>query len=180
MVYIMLIIVAVATRLLPHAANVAPIGALALFAGATNFAQSNKVSRFMAYSLPLMALFLSDWLIGFYTWQVMAAVYLSFILTVIIGFVVRKYYRWQTIVIGSLAASLLFFLVTNAAVWAFTPLYQKSLAGLLESYTLALPFFRNSSLGDLLYTGIFFGVYEMTFRHNPNLLRIKTIRLANH
>ena len=51
-------------------------------------------------------------------------------------------------------------MVTNYAVWQFSPWYEKSLAGLLESYTLALPFFRNTLLGDLFYSAVLFGAYE--------------------
>lgn len=164
MFYFLLIIFAVASRLLPHPANVAPIGALALFVGTTALTQKSRGGKLAAYLLPLIALLASDWIIGFYTWQVMVSVYLGFALTTGIGIFARKHYHWSTIVVASLSSSLLFFLLTNAAVWAFTPLYAKTAAGLSQSYVMALPFFRNSLLGDLLYTGVLFGVYEGAIR----------------
>jgi hypothetical protein len=50
-----------------------------------------------------------------------------------------------------LSSSIGFFALTNAAVWAFSPWYEKSLAGLLYCYTLALPFFKTMLYGDLVY-----------------------------
>jgi hypothetical protein len=51
--------------------------------------------------------------------------------------------------------------ITNFAVWAFGGLYPHSLTGLTECYFLAIPFFRNTLLGDLFYSGAFFGGYEL-------------------
>jgi hypothetical protein len=60
-------------------------------------------------------------------------------------------------VIGAaLASSVSFFLFSNFAVWAAYDMYPKNLGGLLTSYTLALPFFRNAVEGDLLFTGAMF------------------------
>ena len=66
--------------------------------------------------------------------------------------------------VGALGASVIFFVVTNAAVWAFTPLYAHTLAGLMQSYTMAIPFFKNSLAGDLGYTAVLFGAMEL-FRY---------------
>jgi hypothetical protein len=159
MIYSLLVLLAIITRLLPHAANVAPIGALALFAGATALDQPGKFGKIAAYLLPFAALIISDTIIGFYTWQVMVTVYLGFLISLGLGLLIRRSYRWQTIIGASLAGSVIFFLLTNAAVWAFTNLYSHNLTGLIESYIAALPFFRNSLIGDLLYTGAIFGAY---------------------
>lgn len=167
MVYLLLAILAVASRLLPHAANVAPIGALALFIGATALAFKSKNERIAAYTLPIVALAISDVMIGLYSWQVMASVYVGFAITIGLGLLVRKSYHWSTIAAASLAGSVIFFLLTNAAVWAFTPMYAKDFSGLLASYTAALPFFRNSLVGDIVYTGVLFGAYELARRANP-------------
>lgn len=162
--YIVLTLLAVGSRLLPHPANIAPIAALALFAGAIGSQLPTK-QRWLAASLPFVALLASDLLIGVYTWQVMASVYVGFAITLGLGYLVKHSYHWSTIVGASLTGSVIFFLLTNAAVWAFTPMYAKDLSGLLESYAMALPFFRNSLIGDLLYTGVLFGTYELAIRH---------------
>lgn len=168
--YLLLVIFTVASRLMPHPANVAPIAALALFAGTTGRAMPTKAGRLTAIIAPLAALFMADIFIGFYTWQVMISVYVGFAVTWLLGILVRRYYSWPMIMGASVGGSIIFFLLTNAAVWAFTPMYAKTLAGLIQSYTLALPFLRNSLLGDLAYNAIFFGAYE---------LAIKPIRLAD-
>jgi len=141
-------------RLIPHPWNFIPISAIALFSGV-------YLGRFYALVLPILAIFLSDIFLGFYEWKLMLAVYGSFVLIGLIGQVIRKHKSLETILLGSLSASILFFLITNFAVWQFTSWYPKTLSGLIQCYILALPFFRNALLGDLFYTGIFFGAYEM-------------------
>lgn len=171
--YTLLVILAVASRLVDHPANVAPIAALGLLTGATGLQQPTRIGRLLCLTLPLVALFLSDLKIGFYTWQVMASVYLGFALTVGLGLWLRRRYRWSTIIGASLASSVIFFLLTNAAVWAFTPMYSKTLAGLAESYWMALPFFRNTLLGDLAYAGVLFGAYQLAQQSLPIKSTIK-------
>lgn len=164
MFYLILVLLAVASRLVPHIDNIAPIGALALFVGTTSLTFNSTKQQMAAYLLPLAALVISDAVIGFYTPGVMAAVYLSYLLIIGLGFLVRRNYHWSTIIAGSLTGSVIFFLLTNAAVWAFTPMYAHNSAGLMESYVAALPFFRNSLVGDLLYTGVLFGTYALASR----------------
>ena len=61
---------------------------------------------------------------------------------------------------ASLAGSIGFFIVSNFAVWVGGALamYPRNLAGLVECYAAAVPFFRNSLAGDLIFAGAFFGV----------------------
>ena len=148
-----LIALAIVARVLPHPANFAPIGAVALFGGI-------YLSRRYAMILPLAAMLISDIFIGFYTWQIMVSVYVSFALTGLIGLRVRKNKKLSTIVGGTVLGSILFFLITNFAVWAFGAMYAHNLAGLTQSYIMAIPFFRNSLLGDLFYVGLLVGSYE--------------------
>ncbi len=65
------------------------------------------------------------------------------------------------ILIASLSSSTIFFLATNFAVWASADWYEKSWSGLALAYTLAIPFFRNTMLGDLMFTGVMFGVWAL-------------------
>lgn len=145
-----------AARFLPHLPNFTPLGALSLFAG-TYLAPKTK----WALLLPLPVLFLSDVAIGFYEWQIMALVYSSFLIYGVIGFLASRKKNPLTIAAGAFGGALMFFLVTNFGVWAFSGLYEKSFAGLLNAYLLAIPFFRSMILGDLAYTGLFFGAYEI-------------------
>jgi len=58
-----------------------------------------------------------------------------------------------------LSSSLIFFLVTNFAVWAFSPLYAANAAGLIKCYVAGLPFLRNMAEGDLFWGLVLFGGY---------------------
>ncbi len=52
-----------------------------------------------------------------------------------------------------LSASLLFWIWTNFGVWLVSGLYTKTFPGLITCYIAALPFLRNSLLGDLVWVG---------------------------
>jgi len=148
-----MIFLGVFMRLIPHPPNLAPISAMALFGG-------SYLPKRYAFILPLSALFLSDLVLGFYG-KTMLFVYGSFLLIGFLGLQLRRNKKPLKIIGVSLFSSLIFYLITNFGVWAVTGMYAKTLAGLMESYIMALPFFRNTFVGDLLYTGLFFGAYEL-------------------
>ena len=149
-------------RLLPHPWNFTPIGAIALFSG---FYFRKKY----VILAPIFSMFFSDIFLGFYNLKLMIPVYGSFILVCLIGILIRKKKSLKTILAGSLSASILFFLITNFAVWQFTNWYPKNLSGLIQCFVLALPFFRNTLFGNLFYTGILFSAYELAFSLNMYL-----------
>jgi len=187
----LLVLLGATARLLPHAPNFTPIAALALFG-------AMYLKRRDALWVPLVAMLLSDMVIGLYHPMVMVSVYGSFALSGLIGIWLRKaratidtptsilplfkgrdelqtsplvrgekqeggvLKRWWPRVLGaSLLGSILFFLITNWAVWAFGELYTKDVSGLIMSYGMGLPFFRNTLLGDLFYVCVFFGIAEL-------------------
>jgi hypothetical protein len=150
---LILIFFAVFSRLLPHPANFAPIAAVGIFSA---FIFKNKLLRF---GVPIIAMFVSDAIIGFYTPLIMLSVYLSFFVSTLLGRYLKNHKSLSNGVGVSLFASLQFYLITNLAVFLFTPLYAKTFFGLIQCYYLALPFFRNTILGDLFYTGVIFGLY---------------------
>ena len=151
---------AVAGRFFPHLPNFTPVGALALFAG-VYIAPKTK----WALCLPLAVLFISDLFIGFYEMQIMALVYGSFLAYGALGLLVSQKKNPLAIIAGTFGGALMFFFITNFGVWAFSSLYEKSFAGLMNAYLLAIPFFRATLLGDLFYTGLFFGAYEVISRY---------------
>ena len=132
------------------------MAALALFAGV----YASRASKWYLLA-PLGAMLASDVFVGFYEWKTMAAVYGSFFAIGLIGLLVRKYKNAGTIALGTLAGSMLFYLTTNFAVWAFSGMYPITLEGLMLSYTMAIPFFKFTLLGDLFYVSLFFGIYEL-------------------
>lgn len=150
-----------AARILPHPANFTPVAAMALFAGA-HFAD-----RRLAFAVPLLAVFLSDLVIGFYAR--MPFVYLTYALIVCIGLRLQPRRRAGAVFAASVAGSVLFFLLSNLVYWPFGTLYPQSLEGMMASYTAALPFFRNTLLGDLFYTALLFGGFALAERQFPVL-----------
>jgi len=150
--------------------NFAPIAAVALFAGA------KMERRTLAIFIPLAAMLVSDSIIGFYDFRILGSVYISFAISGVLGFFLRKRVNVWRVGISALFASIIFFLITNAAVWLFSGIYPVTIAGLLESYIMGLPFFRFTFLGDLFYTAVIFGVYEVVNLWTQTLLRTKAMR----
>lgn len=150
----LLVILGVALRLVPHIWNFAPIVGIALVAG-------KYLGRKYAIGVPVTAMIVGDMFIGFYSLPVMLAVYGSFCLAGLLGWSLRKHWNVITAGGGSVLSSFIFFLSTNAAVWMFTPMYEKTISGLMASYTMALPFFRASLVGDLFYTFALVGAFEL-------------------
>jgi len=147
------ILIGAFARLIPHPANFAPIAAMAIFGGV-------YLSKKQAFTLPILAMILSDFFLGFDSVPMRLSVYGSFLLAVLIGFWIKNHKNTKHIVFASLFSSIVFFVITNFSVWAFTSMYPKNASGLFEAYYLAIPFFRNTILGDLFYSGVFFGGYE--------------------
>jgi hypothetical protein len=147
-----IIILSASLRILPHPPNMAPIGGLALFSGAT-------LPLAHAIILPLTAMIISDAVLGFH--GTMIYVYGSFILIAILGRLIKSNRSVGRLAGISLMSSTLFFLVTNFGVWATGSMYPKNISGLINCYLLGLPFFRNTIIGDLLYTGLFFYGYAL-------------------
>lgn len=145
-----LIGIGLAGRLLPHLPNATPVTAL-IFAGAFFF------GRNISLLLPFAVLLLSDLIIGLYDPLIMLSVYGSFTLIAALSWLARKRPSILSVGYSVIGSSLLFYLSTNAAVWWFSPWYEKSFAGLLYSYELGLPFLRNMMLGDLIYTPLILG-----------------------
>lgn len=169
-----IIIAAAFMRLIPHWPNFTPIAAMALFGGAY-FGR-----KFLAYSIPLIAMLLSDLIIGFH--EGMMAVYIAFAITVTIGLFMRKRLNASRIIGASLISSVLFFLITNFAAWLTSPhLYAANYAGLMNCYAAGLVFFNDGSygvsfflnevMGGVFYNGLFFGAFYFAQSRIPALAK---------
>lgn len=170
-------------RLTPHMANFAPISAIAIFGGA-------NLSKRSAILVPLLAVIISDYLllyvnpfgspmVDFSRIQPVTAmfhdttlyVWGSFLVSGLIGIWLKAHKKPSYIVAASFLASIQFFIITNFGVWA-GGMYSRGIDGLLESYLMGLPFFKWTLLGDLFYTGVLFGVYELAKKaaYKPSLV----------
>lgn len=140
-------------RLVPHAPNATAITGITV-------AARRYVGGVWVYVIPLLAMVVSDLVIGFYDWRILISVYGSFFLIAALSTLMTSFKsRWALLAMAAVG-SIIFFLVTNFAVWMFSPWYAKSLSGLLYCYTLGLPFLRNMLCADLVYTFVLLGMFE--------------------
>ncbi len=156
------IIVAAVMRLLPHYPNFTPVAAIAIFGGA----YINR--KALAFILPIVAMFISDMIIGFHT--TMLAVYAGMIASVGIGMMLRNRVKIGNVILASVSSSLVFFLITNFASW-YTGLmpYTKDFTGLMAAYAAGLPFFNTSLLGDLFFSTVLFGSFYLVSKKVPSM-----------
>lgn len=153
-----LIGMAIATRLIMIEPNFHAVTAAALFAG-FYFRR-----RLVAALVPLLAMTLSDWVIGGYTREVMITVYLSMLLPIAWRSLLRSRLTAPRIGLAAVASSVIFFLTSNAAVWHAGIWYGPGWEGLAACYIAAVPFFFNALTGDLLFSAGLFGAYALATR----------------
>lgn len=168
---LLLIVVAIAYRIVTGLAiisgstalsNFAPMAAIALCAAAY-FPMKFK------FTVPIIALLISDVVLnmsyGFSLFSpFVVSHYIGFALVGWLGWLLRNCASSKTILPASIAASVIFYVVTCTVSWIFDPGYPKNFAGLIQALTVGLPaysatpswmFFRNTALSDLLFTGLF-------------------------
>ena len=145
----------VALSILPYPLGFTPVAASLLFFGA-------KAERKRMW-IPIVLLVGSDLYLtlSYYGYKLTADHFVTWAWYAAIlglGGLLKKNSKPVRVVGASLTASVSFFLVSNFAVWLVWNMYPMTLAGLLQCYTVGLPYFRHSLLGDLLFAGVFFSV----------------------
>ena len=170
---ILLTIVAALYRIIPNRPyGFAPQWAMAIFAGAV------VKDRKLAFLIPVLSMFISDVVYqilymnglssiqGFYDGQVQN--YLLFALLVVLGIMMKKI-NVRNVVVASLAAPTVYFILSNFILWAGTSGTRglgrpKTFSGLMQCYTDALPFYRTSLIATLIFSGVLFGTYYLISR----------------
>jgi hypothetical protein len=172
-----LIVIAALWRLLavhnPALANFAPIMALTFCGGV--FVRDRRL-----WAIPFLALTLSDLYLDYHyasvfgetwTWPSTLIRLACFAAALPLGRLVAARRNLLTLFAGSLAASLIFYFVTNTDAWVRDPHYVKTAAGWWQAMTVGRPefpptlfFFRNTLVSDLLFTGVFAGVVAWSTR----------------
>jgi len=149
------LVIAVVARFLPHTFSFTPVGAALLFFGARTDRKRLWIPVLM---LAVTDVVLSRFVYGYpftadlpITWAWYAGI-------VLMGGWLKENDRPLRVAGAALATSVSFFLVSNFAVWAVWNMYPKNAAGLLQSYLMALPFFRNTVASDLLFSALLFGL----------------------
>ena len=137
-----LILILSFSRLIPHPWNFTPVLATGIFAGF--YFRQFYISLFIV----MFSMFIGDLFLGFHS--TMFFTYISLAVAVILGLYI-KHLRFTEILVTGLTSSICFFLITNFGAWLTLEMYEKNLAGLFQSYVLAIPFFHNTLISTLLY-----------------------------
>jgi hypothetical protein len=152
LIIIFLILLGILLRLAPHEPNIVPIGTITLFS-------ANYLPKKYSWSIALIIMLITDAFLGFHS--MMIWVYGSYLLISLLNRREKSIqFNYKRLITMTLFSSVLFYLITNFGVWISTNLYTKNLQGLDECYFLALPFFRNTLMGDMFYNTVFFGGYN--------------------
>jgi hypothetical protein len=141
----------VAARLLPHLPGLWPFAASALFAGRMLRTPA------LAFVVPLVALTLSNTVLPGDDWRITVVVYVAIALPALLGMLTRGARTIIAVPATMVTCSLIFFVTTNFAVWAFGSLYSHDWQGLVQCYVAALPFLDKTVIGDLFWTAVLFG-----------------------
>src|SRR4051812_30317985 len=159
------VLAAIVLRLLPHPWNVTPLASMFLFSGATFHSKRDSLL------VPMTALLLSDYAVNHllyhsqYPWF-SPFTWAGFLMIGLLGWMLRNRITTARVAALAVTSSLGFFLVSNFGVWASRTevMYPQTWQGLVTCYVAALPFLRNSLIGDLAYTAVMFGSYQWLLR----------------
>lgn len=151
--------------------NFSPLIPLAIVAGAT-------LTRKWAILLTVLTWLAGDlgiWAItGHFEWAfypMQPFIYLMILMVVLIGEIGTRWggqgaYLFQSSrnLLSGVVGATLFFLLTNFLIWAFgsEAIYPYTLGGLIECYTLAIPFYRNSLIGVAIYVPVLTGLMSLS------------------
>lgn len=185
-----LMVIGACARMIPHMPNFSPTESIAIF-GAAYLGRN-----VLPYVVPIFTMYFTDLIINntiarpFFPNQEGVVLWSNYMLFNIIAVICIVYMaqkmlhriNLKNVVISALAASIIFFLITNlGALWSPTPLYSKDLAGLMTSYAAGLPFFRTTLLSNLLFTGVIFGsMYLLASIVKSKMQTAKSLISSNH
>jgi hypothetical protein len=143
-----------------HVWNMSVIGAIGLFA-------ASRLGFWWAVGITGMAIGFKD--ASFYLicgWRPSLISWPCFIGYAVIGWAFLSQTRSPARVGAcALSGSLVFFFVNNFACWLEPVLgYEQSFSGLVQCYIAAIPFFKGTILGDLVFSGVLFGAHAVLSR----------------
>ena len=138
-----LVLILAFSRLIPHPPNFTPLLGMAVFSGVI------FDRKIFALVIPLVAMLLSDLVIGFHS--SMPIIYFAIMLNVAVGFLLVSKFSYLKSILALVSGAVIFFIVTNFAVWLGSSYYPQDLSGLIACYIMGLPFFQNTLLSTLMY-----------------------------
>ena len=146
---IVLILAGVLFRMVPHAPNFTPMLTIALMSG---LYFKNKFSIL----LPIGIMLISDLFIGSHA--ILPWIYFSFLIIYFLGRLIKD--NSLHVLLGSIGGSILFFIISNFGVW-INGGYTYSIEGLVTCYMMAVPFFKNTLISTVLFSGIFYSIHHL-------------------
>ena len=153
MAYILIFLAGI-SRVIPHPANFTALNGIGLFGG-------KHLDRKTAIISIVFIMLFTDGLLGFYNPKIMISVYLSLIISILLGQYLKYNFNTKNLFVAIFASSTVFFIITNLAVYFFSGMYVLNYSGLIRCFAMALPFYRNMFLGDIIYTTAIFGTYAV-------------------
>ena len=144
--------------------NIKPVAALVLF-GAFFFRRS-----MLAVAALMVMMAVSDMVLGVYQWQLALGVYGGLAVAAMLGYWIKRKQagaRFSANLVArfagaSVAMSTAFFALSNLAVWSLGQWYPMTWEGLASCFSAAIPFYRQTLVGDLMFTGGIIAVYGLS------------------
>ena len=151
---IILILILVLSRAIPHPPNFTPIIAVAIM---SSYLFKNQSISILVL---IISMLISDIFLGLH--ENIFFVYFSLILITLISKKSLSTNKFKSFLFLSFLGPIIFFLISNFGVWFLGGLgvnnipYEKNLNGLVECYLFAIPFFKNTLISTIIFT---FGAY---------------------
>lgn len=175
----LLLIVAVLSRLVPHAPwfNFTAVGGSLLYFGARRSWREMLV--------PMAALMATDYVLTvFYyhysfaaSFSLIAVSWLWYAAAMVLGrILLHDRTTFARVAAAVVLGPTTFFLVSNFEAWIGGPMYPHTAAGLAACYTAALPFYANDLLATGIVAGLAFGVPVLLRRFAPAEARISAVK----
>ncbi len=146
--------------------NIGILGAVLIFGGAY-LSNSWKTISFI-----LLSIWISDVIVNFMYFNTFTPFYdgyfftfISYIATIFIGqYFLKSKKSFPNIIGASLISAIVFYLISNFGAWLTLPqYYTRDLSGLMASYEAAIPFFRGTIIGNLIFTFLLVNAYELIY-----------------
>ncbi|PYT66016.1 MAG: hypothetical protein DMG39_27680 [Acidobacteria bacterium] len=174
MIYLVFVVAALTRFLMnSHLPGFSPVFGALLFSGA-------RLRKRDAIWFPVVVLAIGDWIL---TTQVFhmevrwghAITLVAFAAMAWIGGLLRQNLSVVRFAACAVAASTVYFMISNFGVWLAWGVYPHTRDGLVACYVAALPYYRTSSLSTLLGGAVLFGGYEfLRRRHHDKQLEPAT------
>jgi uncharacterized membrane protein len=157
---------AVIARFVPHVWNFTLVGAALLYFGAN---RPRKQMWIAVAALAASDIVLTKFVNGFPLTLETFASSIYYVLAILIGGLLKDKIEIPRVVGASLAGSVVFFVISNLAVWVAYDMYPHTFNGLLLCYAAAVPFFRNTLVSDLVFAMAMFGTPMLVEAMNRRL-----------